>query len=280
MDSKRLHFILWHKLCHTRLKTPISPWCGTQSRDETAPESRPAICEPQPSPRPCQNRAWHRAKSARRRNNNIYRRTSKTHTAHVLVIRPHEHTMFAQALAAGKASHESTNLTSPLPGPGLSRRAGRQRANHNDLPGIRLHGHIPAVADANPVQIRRQSPLIPPCVFSPQRVAQRNIPAPDAASTPSMRGLSETMTHCGARSRRRPSRYSRQAYRSLDHRCSARPRPSADNRSAGSTSLGTRNESNTPTTHCAPATASARSTARAHTTASTIALMMVTTSTA
>ena len=32
MDSKRLHFILWHKLCHTRLKTPIFAWCGTQSR--------------------------------------------------------------------------------------------------------------------------------------------------------------------------------------------------------------------------------------------------------
>lgn len=159
-------------------KHPFSPWCGTQSRTRPLHKSRPAICEPQPSPRPCQNRAWHRAKSARRRNNNIYRRTSKTHTAHVLVIRPHEHTMFAQALAAGKASHESTQFNLAIARSGLSRRAGRQRANHNDLPGIRLHGHIPAVADANPVQIRRQSPLIPPCVFSPQRVAQRNIPAP------------------------------------------------------------------------------------------------------
>lgn len=102
MDSKRLHFILWHKLCHTRLKTPIFALMWHTIEDETAPESRPAICEPQPSPRPCQNRAWHRAKSARRRNNNIYRRTSKTHTAHVLVIRPHEHTMFAQALAGRK----------------------------------------------------------------------------------------------------------------------------------------------------------------------------------
>lgn len=93
MDSKRLHFILWHKLCHTRLKTPIFALVWHTIEDETAPESRPAICEPQPSPRPCQNRAWHRAKSARRRNNNIYRRTSKTHTAHVLVIRSHEHTI-------------------------------------------------------------------------------------------------------------------------------------------------------------------------------------------
>ena len=83
-------------------KHPFSPWCGTQSRTRPLHKSRPAICEPQPSPRPCQNRAWHRAKSARRRNNNIYRRTSKTHTAHVLVIRPHEHTMFAQALAGRK----------------------------------------------------------------------------------------------------------------------------------------------------------------------------------
>ena len=159
-------------------KHPFSPWCGTQSRTRPLHKSHPAICEPQPSPRPCQNRAWHRAKSARRRDDNIYRRTSKTHTAHVLVIRPHEHTMFAQALAAGKASHESTQFDLAIARSGLSRRAGRQRANHNDLPGIRLHGHIPAVADADPVQIRRQSPLIPPCVFSPQRVAQRNIPAP------------------------------------------------------------------------------------------------------
>ena len=117
MDSKRLHFILWHKLCHTRLKTPIFALVWHTIEDETAPESRPAICEPQPSPRPCQNRAWHRAKSARRRNNNIYRRTSKTHTAHVLVIRPHEHTMLAQALAAGKGPlMNPPNLTSPLPG--------------------------------------------------------------------------------------------------------------------------------------------------------------------
>lgn len=194
MDSKRLHFILWHKLCHTRLKTPIFALVWHTIEDETAPESRPAICEPQPSPRPCQNRAWHRAKSARRRNNNIYRCTSKTHTAHVLVIRPHEHTMFAQALAAGKASHESTQFDLAIARSGLSRRAGRQRANHNDLPGIRLHGHIPAVADANPVQIRRQSPLIPPCVFSPQRVAQRNIPAPGCGEHAKYAGLSETMT--------------------------------------------------------------------------------------
>lgn len=83
-------------------KHPFSPWCGTQSRTRPLHKSRPAICEPQPSPRPCQSRAWYRAKSARRRDDNIYRCTSKTHTAHVLVIRPHEHTMFAQALAGRK----------------------------------------------------------------------------------------------------------------------------------------------------------------------------------
>ena len=97
-------------------KHPFSPWCGTQSRTRPLHKSRPAICEPQPSPRPCQSRAWYRAKSARRRNNNIYRRTSKTHTAHVLVIRPHEHTMLAQALAAERPLMNPPNLTSPLPG--------------------------------------------------------------------------------------------------------------------------------------------------------------------
>lgn len=130
-------------------KHPFSPWCGTQSRTRPLQNHARPSANPQPSPRPCQNRAWHRAKSARRRNNNIYRRTSKTHTAHVLVIRPHEHTMLAQALAAGKASHESAQFDLTIARSGLSRRAGRQRANHNDLPGIRLHGHIPAVADAD-----------------------------------------------------------------------------------------------------------------------------------
>ena len=64
-------------------KHPFSPWCGTQSRTRPLHKSRPAICEPQPSPRPCQSRAWYRAKSARRRDDNIYRCTSKTHKAHV-----------------------------------------------------------------------------------------------------------------------------------------------------------------------------------------------------
>lgn len=102
MDSKRLHLICGTNCATLGSKHPFSPWCGTQSRTRPLHKSRPAICEPQPSPRPCQSRAWYRAKSARRRDDNIYRCTSKTHTAHVLVIRPHEHTMFAQALAGRK----------------------------------------------------------------------------------------------------------------------------------------------------------------------------------
>ena len=37
MDSKRLHLILWHKLCHTRLKTPIFALVWHTIEDETAP---------------------------------------------------------------------------------------------------------------------------------------------------------------------------------------------------------------------------------------------------
>ncbi len=37
MDSKRLHLILWHKLCHARLKTPIFALVWHTIEDETAP---------------------------------------------------------------------------------------------------------------------------------------------------------------------------------------------------------------------------------------------------
>lgn len=41
MDSKRLHFILWHRLCHTRLKTPIFALVWHTIEDETVQKITP-----------------------------------------------------------------------------------------------------------------------------------------------------------------------------------------------------------------------------------------------
>ena len=159
-------------------KHPFSPWCGTQSR------TRPLQNHARPSANPSRAHDHVRAAPGTGQSQQGGVTTTSTDARR----RPTRPTSWSygrtntrcsrRLLRAGKASHESTQFDLAIARSGLSRRAGRQRANHNDLPGIRLHGHIPAVADANPVQIRRQSPLIPPCVFSPQRVAQRNIPAP------------------------------------------------------------------------------------------------------
>ena len=94
-------------------KHPFSPWCGTQSRTRPLHKSRPAICEPQPSPRPCQSRAWYRAKSARRRDDNIYRCTSKT-------TRPTSHGHTAARTHDSYALKPRTSFKSHVSSPGIS----------------------------------------------------------------------------------------------------------------------------------------------------------------
>lgn len=152
MDSKRLHFILWHRLCHTRLKTPIFALVWHTIEDETAqnharPSANPSRAHDHVRTAPGtgqsqQDGATTTSTDARRRPTRpmswSYGRTNTRCSRRLL--RPERPLM------------NPPNLTSPLPG--LASPAGRQRANHNDLPGIRLHGHIPAVADADPVQIR------------------------------------------------------------------------------------------------------------------------------
>lgn len=175
MDSRRLHFILWHKLCHTRLKTPIFALVWHTIEDETAPESRPAICEPQPSPRPCQNRAWHRAKSASR---------LTTTTSTDARRRPTRPTSWSYGRTNTRCSRRllrperplmnPPNFTSPLPG--LASPAGP--AGNERITTTCLVSDCTAISQLWQTRTRSRYAGKARCVFSPQRVAQRNIPAP------------------------------------------------------------------------------------------------------